>query len=146
MTARRTLEFVGIKKFYRIDEIAERACAMKKDIIEVAITSGALYKIGSIVLINKEKIDVFCAKMKLYNLDARALYMGPNEVAAQLGLPMDFVHKVASRAKALYRIDGRFFINVELLNNYFAGFKVNYGNDFQEIYDALGIKEDKENV
>ena len=72
--------------------------------------------------------------------------MGSNEAATQLGLPMDFVHKVASRAGALYRIDGRFFINVELLNNYFAGFKVNYGNDFQEIYDALGIKEDKENV
>ena len=31
-------------------------------------------------------------------------------------------------------------------NNYFAGYKVNYGYDFKEIYEALGFKEDEEDV
>ena len=94
----------------------------------------------------KEKMDAFCEKMNLYNLDARAVYMSPKEAAEHLGMTLDFLYQLASRANALYRINGRFFINVELLNNYFAGYKVNYGYDFKEIYEALGFKEDEEDV
>lgn len=66
MTARNHFEFVGIKKFYRVEDIRQRTQVKRKDLIEVALLSDALYKIGSIVLINKEKLDTFCQKMNLY--------------------------------------------------------------------------------
>ena len=146
MTGRKHAEFVGIKKFYKLEDIRQRTNVKKKDLIEVALLSDALYKIGSIVLINKEKMDAFCEKMNLYNLDARAVYMSPKEAAEHLGMSLDFMYQISSRAKALYRINGKFFVNVELLNNYFAGYKVNYGYDFKEIYEALGFKEDEDDV
>lgn len=146
MTGRKHVEFVGIKKFYRVEDIRQRTNVKKKDLIEVALLSDALYKIGSIVLINKEKMDAFCEKMNLYNLDARAVYMSPKEAAEHLGMSLDFMYQISSRAKALYRINGKFFVNVELLNKYFAGYKVNYGYDFKEIYEALGFKEDEDDV
>ncbi len=146
MTGRRHVEFVGIKKFYRVEDIRQRTNVKKKDLIEVALLSDALYKIGSIVLINKEKMDAFCEKMNLYNLDARAVYMSPKEAAEHLGMSLDFMYQISSRAKALYRINGKFFVNVELLNKYFSGYKVNYGFDFKEIYEALGFREDKDDV
>ena len=61
-------------------------------------------------------------------------------------MSLDFMYQISSRAKALYRINGKFFVNVELLNKYFAGYKVNYGYDFKEIYEALGFKEDEDDV
>lgn len=140
MTGRKHAEFVGIKKFYKLEDIRQRTNVKKKDLIEVALLSDALYKIGSIVLINKEKMDAFCEKMNLYNLDARAVYMSPKEAAEHLGMSLDFMYQISSRAKALYRINGKCFVNVELLNKYFAGYKVNYGYDFKEIYEALGFK------
>lgn len=146
MTGRKHAEFVGIKKFYKLEDIRQRTNVKKKDLIEVALLSDALYKIGSIVLINKEKMDAFCEKMNLYNLDARAVYMSPKEAAEHLGMSLDFMYQISSRAKALYRINGKFFVNVELLNKYFAGYKVNYGYDFKEIYEALGFKEDEDDV
>ena len=146
MTGRKHAEFVGIKKFYKLEDIRQRTNVKKKDLIEVALLSDALYKIGSIVLINKEKMDAFCEKMNLYNLDARAVYMSPKEAAEHLGMSLDFLYQISSRAKALYRINGKFFVNVELLNKYFAGYKVNYGYDFKEIYEALGFKEDEDDV
>jgi len=146
MTGRKHVEFVGIKKFYRVEDIRQRTNVRRKDLIEVALLSDALYKIGSIVLINKEKMDAFCEKMNLYNLDARSVYMSPKEAAEHLGMSLDFMYQISSRAKALYRINGKFFVNVELLNKYFAGYKVNYGFDFKEIYEALGFKEDEEDV
>lgn len=146
MTGRKHAEFVGIKKFYKLEDIRQRTNVKKKDLIEVALLSDALYKIGSIVLINKEKMDAFCEKMNLYNLDARAVYMSPKEAAEHLGMSLDFMYQISSRAKALYRINGKFFVNVELLNKYFAGYKVNYGFDFKEIYEALGFKEDEDDV
>jgi len=146
MTGRKHAEFVGIKKFYKLEDIRQRTNVKKKDLIEVALLSDALYKIGSIVLINKEKMDAFCVKMNLYNLDARAVYMSPKEAAEHLGMSLDFMYQISSRAKALYRINGKFFVNVELLNKYFAGYKVNYGYDFKEIYEALGFKEDEDDV
>ena len=146
MTGRKHVEFVGIKKFYRVEDIRQRTNVRRKDLIEVALLSDALYKIGSIVLINKEKMDAFCEKMNLYNLDARSVYMSPKEAAEHLGMSLDFMYRISSRAKALYRINGKFFVNVELLNKYFAGYKVNYGFDFKEIYEALGFKEDEEDV
>jgi len=146
MTGRNHFEFVGIKKFYRVEDIRQRTQVKRKELIEVALLSDALYKIGSIVLINKEKMDAFCEKMNLYHLDARAVYMSPKEAAEHLGMTLDFLYQLASRANALYRINGRFFINVELLNSYFAGYKVNYGYDFKEIYEALGFKEDEDDV
>lgn len=146
MTGRKHVEFVGIKKFYRVEDIRQRTNVKKKDLIEVALLSDALYKIGSIVLINKEQMDAFCEKMNLYNLDARAVYMSPKEAAEHLGMSLDFMYQISSRAKALYRINGKFFVNVELLNKYFAGYKVNYGYDFKEIYEALGFKEDEDDV
>lgn len=146
MTGRKHVEFVGIKKFYRVEDIRQRTNVKKKDLIEVALLSDALYKISSIVLINKEKMDAFCEKMNLYNLDARAVYMSPKEAAEHLGMSLDFMYQISSRAKALYRINGKFFVNVELLNKYFAGYKVNYGYDFKEIYEALGFKEDEDDV
>lgn len=146
MTGRKHAEFVGIKKFYKLEDIRHRTNVKKKDLIEVALLSDALYKIGSIVLINKEKMDAFCEKMNLYNLDARAVYMSPKEAAEHLGMSLDFMYQISSRAKALYRINGKFFVNVELLNKYFAGYKVNYGYDFKEIYEALGFKEDEDDV
>ena len=54
MTGRNHFEFVGIKKFYRVEDIRQRTQVKRKDLIEVALLSDALYKIGSIVLINKE--------------------------------------------------------------------------------------------
>ncbi len=146
MTGRKHAEFVGIKKFYKLEDIRQRTNVKKKDLIEVALLSDALYKIGSIVLINKEKMDAFCEKMNLYNLDARAVYMSPKEAAEHMGMSLDFMYQISSRAKALYRINGKFFVNVELLNKYFAGYKVNYGYDFKEIYEALGFKEDEDDV
>lgn len=146
MTGRKHAEFVGIKKFYKLEDIRQRTNVKKKDLIEVALLSDALYKIGSIVLINKEKMDAFCEKMNLYNLDARVVYMSPKEAAEHLGMSLDFMYQISSRAKALYRINGKFFVNVELLNKYFAGYKVNYGYDFKEIYEALGFKEDEDDV
>ena len=146
MTGRKHAEFVGIKKFYKLEDIRQRTNVKKKDLIEVALLSDALYKIGSIVLINKEKMDAFCEKMNLYNLDARAVYMSPKEAAEHLGMSLDFMYQISSRAKALYRINGKFYVNVELLNKYFAGYKVNYGYDFKEIYEALGFKEDEDDV
>lgn len=146
MTGRKHVEFVGIKKFYRVEDIRQRTNVRRKDLIEVALLSDALYKIGSIVLINKEKMDAFCEKMNLYNLDARSVYMSPKEAAEHLGMSLDFMYQISSRAKALYRINGKFFVNVELLNKYFAGYKVNYGFDFKEIYEALGFKEDEDDV
>ena len=146
MTGRKHAELVGIKKFYKLEDIRQRTNVKKKDLIEVALLSDALYKIGSIVLINKEKMDAFCEKMNLYNLDARAVYMSPKEAAEHLGMSLDFMYQISSRAKALYRINGKFFVNVELLNKYFAGYKVNYGYDFKEIYEALGFKEDEDDV
>lgn len=93
MTGRKHVEFVGIKKFYRVEDIRQRTNVRRKDLIEVALLSDALYKIGSIVLINKEKMDAFCEKMNLYNLDARSVYMSPKEAAEHLGMSLDFMYE-----------------------------------------------------
>lgn len=75
-------------------------------------------------LVNKEKLDAFCTKMRIYNLDARSVYSGPKEAAVQLGISMEMVHQLASRADALYRINGNYFVHVGKVKDYIQHFQV----------------------
>ena len=139
--------FIGIKKFYTADEIMQRIKVNKKALMETALMAGAVYKYGNIVLINKAKLDSFCEKMNIYNLDVKSLYIGPMEASEKLGMPVELVNQLASRANALYRINGRFFVRIDRMNKYFQEFKVNVTDEFDEIFRALKLKvEDEDDV
>ena len=142
MSARSQFTFVGEKKFYKASEMCEMAKVKKKVLIDTAMLAEALYEVKGIYLINKEKLDAFCKKMRIYNLDARSVYIGPKEAADQLGISMDMVHRLASRANALYRINGNYFVNVQNINEYFQQFQVKVANDFEDVFEALHIEED----
>lgn len=114
----------------------------KKVLIDTAILAEALYDVKGVYLVNKEKLDSFCEKMRIYNLDARSVYIGPKEAAAQLGVSVPMIHQLASRAGALYRINGNFFVHVGKVNDYFGHFRVKVANDFENVFEALNIKED----
>lgn len=146
MSGRGHFEFVGIKRFFRLEEMSQKTNANKKKLVELALLSEALYKIGSIVLINKAKMDAFCQKMRVNNLDSKTVFMEPQEASEHLGLSLELFYQLASRAEALYQINGKFIVNVNLLNKYFDGYKVRNKNDFDDIYQILGLMEEKENV
>ena len=85
--------------------------------------------------------------MNIYNLDVKSLYIGPIEASEKLGMPVELVNQLASRANALYRINGRFFVRIDRMNKYFQEFKVNVTDEFDEIFRALRLKvEDEEDV
>lgn len=92
MSARSQFTFVGEKKFYKATEICSMAGVEKRVLIDTAILAEALYDVKGIYLVNKEKLDFFCEKMRIYNLDARSVYLGPKEAAAQLGMSMSMIH------------------------------------------------------
>lgn len=142
MSARSQFTFVGEKKFYKASEVCKMAKVNKKVLIDTAMLAEALYEVKGIYLVNKEKLDAFCKKMRIYNLDARSVYIGPREAADQLGISMDMVHRLASRANALYRINGNYFVNVQNINEYFQQFQVKVANDFEDVFEALHIEED----
>lgn len=142
MSARNQFTFVGEKKFYKASEVCQMAKVNKKVLIDTAVLAEALYDVKGMYLVNKEKLDAFCRKMRIYNLDARSVYIGPKEAADQLGISMDMIHRLASRANALYRINGNYFVNVQNINEYFQQFQVKVANDFEDVFEALHIKED----
>lgn len=142
MSARSQFTFVGEKKFYKAIEICRMAKVEKKVLIDTAILAEAFYDVNGVYLVNKEKLDAFCTKMRIYNLDARSVYIGPKEAAVQLGISMEMVHQLASRADALYRINGNYFVHVGKVNDYFQHFQVKVANDFENVFEALRITED----
>ena len=142
MSARSQFTFVGEKKFYKATEICKLAKVERKVLMDTAILAEALYDVKGIYLVNKEKLDAFCEKMRIYNLDARSVYIGPKEAAEQLGVSMSMIHQLASRAEALYRINGNYFVYVEKVNDYFQHFQVKVADDFENVFEALKIKED----
>ena len=127
MTPRRNrLKAVLVKRFLSPEEAAKLHEIEVDKLLEVAYLIGAVYEIKTTILINESLILDFLKKGKGFEIVTSTEYMPYQDAVKMMGfLPREF-EVLAYRAKAVYRIGTRLYVNVEEFKAYMKKFQTDF--------------------